>query len=626
MRTATIAAAILETLENRTLFDGQWDTNWGPGGVVEPQFSEHGVHNLEVAPGGRVVAFGHSVLGVGYAAQVFTEAGDTQVEAVLANDSGLAAIQPDGRYIIAGQRGTRQYAADGTLIRTFSGGHLSPIPSGKEERFRDVIVAPDGDIIVSGAVGTSLLDAQDAVIDWLGFEVYSAEGQFKHAVQNPVGYQLGAFGDGRVLAAAGGQIACYLPTGQLDPTFGNAGVITIGSGSETIRDVMLDKWGRIHVWWTSGTNDLVTRFKPSGLRDKLFGTNGTVLAEGLNLNGTLGSLQNQAITISPEGVVYVAEMINAGNDNHVAVGRFTQEGRKDLAWGAGGAATADITAGDITGGQARDIVVLPDGDVVVGAVDRPSTSNARRAKLVRFDGPDPAPAVPQLRLHDSRLTITGTAGNDVILVRSNAIMGWTVTVNGRDHVYDALEVQTISVAGGDGVDYIDARDLLLPIIPGIDFLVTIEGGDGDDILVGHAGRDRITGNDGNDKIHGWHGDDWLSGNAQKDRITGGNGNDTCLGNGARDFLVGEAGNDTLLGGDQPDTLLGMDGDDSVLGEGGHDRLYGGAGRDYLSGGGGNDWIYARDNAIDHVVGGAAYVDRAQVDEDDEVIAIEERLA
>ena len=123
------------------------------------------------------------------------------------------------------------------------------------------------------------------------------------------------------------------------------------------------------------------------------------------------------------------------------------------------------------------------------------------------------------------------------------------------------------------------------------------GGDGDDVLIGGPGRDRLFGRDGddslfggdgNDRLYGGRGDDTLSGGDGNDRLYGGRGDDTLFGGDGNDRLSGGKGDDTLSGGDGNDRLSGGKGDDILSGGGGNDRLSGGKGDDILSGGDGND--------------------------------------
>lgn len=71
-------------------------------------------------------------------------------------------------------------------------------------------------------------------------------------------------------------------------------------------------------------------------------------------------------------------------------------------------------------------------------------------------------------------------------------------------------------------------------------------------------------------------------------VDGGLGDDILIGAGGDATLRGGDGADTLIGGDGNDTLEGGAGDDILIGGAGDDTLFGGAGNDTLFGGSGND--------------------------------------
>jgi Ca2+-binding RTX toxin-like protein len=160
----------------------------------------------------------------------------------------------------------------------------------------------------------------------------------------------------------------------------------------------------------------------------------------------------------------------------------------------------------------------------------------------------------------------------------------------------------------------------------------MQGGLGDDSLIGGSGNDVIfggddletTGQDGNDTMLGGLGSDSLIGGSGNDVIFGGDdlettgqdGNDTMLGGLGNDSLIGGSGNDVIFGGDDlettaqdgSDTLEGSLGDDSLIGGSGDDVIFGGddletappdgsntlkggLGNDSLIGGSGNDIIF-----------------------------------
>jgi Ca2+-binding RTX toxin-like protein len=77
-------------------------------------------------------------------------------------------------------------------------------------------------------------------------------------------------------------------------------------------------------------------------------------------------------------------------------------------------------------------------------------------------------------------------------------------------------------------------------------------------------------------------------------------------------LEGGRGNDTLLGGRAFDHLSGGRGNDRLIGGRGSDRLKGGRGFDLLRGNAGSDRLLARDGQADRVLGGYG-IDKARID-------------
>lgn len=140
---------------------------------------------------------------------------------------------------------------------------------------------------------------------------------------------------------------------------------------------------------------------------------------------------------------------------------------------------------------------------------------------------------------------------------------------------------------------------------------TIEGTDGDDVLVGTPGPDVLCGHGGDDILIGLDGDDVLDGGDGVDTVSfeasscciradlaagtatgagndqlvsienliGSHGDDVLRGDAGPNVLSGLGGTDLLYGGDGDDYLLGGDGDDYLLGEGGTNVIDGGNGAD-----------------------------------------------
>jgi Ca2+-binding RTX toxin-like protein len=110
------------------------------------------------------------------------------------------------------------------------------------------------------------------------------------------------------------------------------------------------------------------------------------------------------------------------------------------------------------------------------------------------------------------MSLTGGAG--AVTLTSPSI---TVAISNAEPLFDTLAVNTLG-----GADLVSASDLASTSIR-----LTLNGGSGDDILVGSQGDDTINGEDGNDLIQGGNGNDTLDGGADTDTIDGGPGIDTA---------------------------------------------------------------------------------------------------
>lgn len=172
-----------------------------------------------------------------------------------------------------------------------------------------------------------------------------------------------------------------------------------------------------------------------------------------------------------------------------------------------------------------------------------------------------------------------------------------------DRLYD---IERLWTGRGDDLVTIGARDWETR---------EVDGGAGDDTLVGGDSHDVLRGGTGADLILGGDGADTLAGGSGADSLAGGAGFDTALYDDALrgvavDLAAGTAtvtggGTDALatieavVSGDGADTLRGdggandlrsRGGDDLLNGRGGNDTLDGGAGRDTLNGGAGSDTV------------------------------------
>ena len=118
------------------------------------------------------------------------------------------------------------------------------------------------------------------------------------------------------------------------------------------------------------------------------------------------------------------------------------------------------------------------------------------------------------------VTVNGTAGNDVAIVGQQGTdlqvvnLKPTVTVSAS-----SPETDHLTVAALDGDDVVDASG-----VSGASALLSLDGGNGDDALIGGPGNDTISGGAGDDVLVGGDGIDTLDGGPGDDTLIQGENN------------------------------------------------------------------------------------------------------
>jgi uncharacterized delta-60 repeat protein len=372
--------------------------------------------------------------------------------------------------------------------------------------------------------------------------------------------------------------------GSYDSTFGDDGIVrtSVGSSnvSSSINQVALLPDGKILAagGWNyinaEGGGFALARYDANGNLDTTFGNAGVSMVS-LGTGGSVG-----AINFDDDGNIILTSF------NDLAVVRFSAEGQFDESFGRAVSFGSPQPGWSHFSMFTPGATIQSNGKLVVAGQNEYSirgVGDFETAILHRIELDDAAPSPITFDAQTHVLTIIGTSEADVIEVGRRADMLYAA-VNGFGRAFEAADVQRIDADAGDGNDFMNFAGINAPIHArggsGIDRIAGgdrndtlegnaqrdyIDGGDGDDLVVGNGGQDRLRGLDGDDYLSGGAGNDFVQGNQGNDHIGGGASADILEGNegddtfnsahdGAVDQLFGGAGNDSLLAADQDDIL------------------------------------------------------------------------
>lgn len=284
-------------------------------------------------------------------------------------------------------------------------------------------------------------------------------------------------------------------------------------------------------------------------------------------------------------------------------------------------------------------------DISVSSGGRSARSLATVSSLptvTEQDAPQADAAPSSVDEQPAPASVSGFSDGDDNLTNADVLLSGVAMLGGNDTLVNAgtiigLDGVAIDMGtGNDQVTLLEGSQLYGEIRLGagddkltateIEQDLTVDAGEGNDIVLAGAGDDLIRGGDGDDLLDGGDGDDALQGGNGNDRLLGGLGDDFLFGSAGNDTLIGGAGNDLLDGGDGIDTVdysaetagvtvdLGtgkatgdgiaqdtLTGIENVIGSAGNDLLIGNGLANVLDGGAGNDTIVA--GAGDTVKGG-----------------------
>ena len=377
------------------------DPDFGTGGVVKAGITPYSDHRfateLALQGDGKILAVGTNTL-VRYHADGTLDTGfgtGGQVRVAFGSGSELlhaVAVQPDGRILVAGTAvdpvnlpadddfGLARFEADGSPDAGFgNGGVVVTDFNGRLDNARDILIQPDGAIVVVGAADAvdqfGSTDPDFALARYTSAgdpdPTFGAAGNGRATVniggRLNGGYAAALQSDGRIVvvgtvAASRGSdpdlgIARFDRNGVLDPTFGTGGIVWDDTPAEAewALDVAVDANDRILVSGSrvsGGDADaFVARYNAGGDPDAGFGNGGVAVS-------TLLWGANGIALDAGGGIVIVG-----ATPEDFGVVRLGTGGAPDTGFGDGG-----LVAIDFFGGfdEASDVVIQPDGRILVG--------------------------------------------------------------------------------------------------------------------------------------------------------------------------------------------------------------------------------------------------------------------
>ncbi|MCZ4608505.1 calcium-binding protein [Streptomyces sp. Lzd4kr] len=548
--------------------DGSVDTSFGGGdGEVVTDF-ENGndvAQRVAIQPDGKIVVAGrHQETDDEFAGCCwFTVArynsdgsvdtsfggGDGWVSPGLAGGAEEAvgvAVQPDGRIVAGAYAGgwfaVLRYLSDGTPDSSFGGGDGLTMTAfsdtgGGGASAQDMILQPNGKIVMAGSAGESFFDFA---------------------------------------------VARYNPDGSPDTTFSGDGKVTTDLGGYNWGEtVAVQSTGRIVVGGQSADRFALVRYNVDGSRDTAFGTGGVATTD---FGGTAGV---NDLVVQPDERIVAA---GSGSPGDFLLARFNPDGTLDTGFGTGGRATTDFGAGD----RANALALQTDGKAIAFGND----NNGRRLMARYLGGVGTPPPPPPPAGVDLSVTKTGTGAVSIgdratftVTVVNNSTTTSATGITLTDTVTGPAAT-VVSATPGQGTCTTSATGAtcaLGTLAAGARTTVTVvvepraTGTLTDRATASAAQSDPDTANNtatapttvnnarGCTRI-GTSGNDTMTGTAGTDVMCGLGGDDTINAGSGTDTVYGDFGNDRVDGGLNNDVLTGGPGNDTLLGNSGNDRL------------------------------------------------------
>jgi uncharacterized delta-60 repeat protein len=383
----------LESLEDRCLLSG---------GVLDPTFGTNGVVTTDVAS-----------LNASFASAVATYPKEGT-----ANDGKIVAVGTVGSPVQ--DMAVVRYNLDGSLDKTFGGsGQVTTSIGSSSEGAGDVIVQPDGKVVVAGWTGGNSSNFALVRYNADGSLDTSFGGKAKGVVSTDInnsrdyGWVMALQADGKIIVAGTTipknsttvdlALVRYNADGSLDTSFGTGGKVTrhfsaplaanIHGGIDLAIDPSTDPLdsnaGKIVVAAQLGTDTslgsmVVLRLNTNGSPDTSFGSNGAGYVSINTLNGGDAA----AVAVQSDDRIVVAG-INPGTPStgqDIGLARFNPDGTADTTFGSGGIVVSRLPNDE----RARSLAIGPDGKIVVAgdSFDLSLTNGTDPLMVARYNAAD----------------------------------------------------------------------------------------------------------------------------------------------------------------------------------------------------------------------------------------------
>lgn len=486
----------------------------------------------------------------------------TTVRDILTGDGGANAIngQSGDDTIYGGAGNDALTGGDGNDV-IYAGTGSDNVNAGNGS---DTVFVGEGVAVANGGAGIDTLNTSL----WSGdYSVNLATGLTNWAGESYLGFEnlvSGAGNDTLTGTAVGNAISGGIGNDQIygqaggDALNGEAGNDSLYGGADA--DVL-----------SGGDNDDV--LDGGAGNDTIFGGSGNdlVIAGQDSADGGAGmdTLDGSAVTVN------WAVDLGTGVTNQVGE-RYT--GFEVFLSGTGSdSLTGSAASETIYGGNGNDAISTGGGDdVLYGGEGFDILSKVGAGNVALYGGEGGGTFTV---IGSGAVTIVGGSGQDYINLTATSALNW-MTIDGgsglnpsggqnvdvvklfagavtldsvtRFSRIEALDMTGTSIVGTSGNDNLDFGGRFLSIVTSGG--VSIDGGEGNDVIGNVAGS-----RDGTP----------LGG---KDTLLGGGGNDTIFGGSDDDLLIGGSGFDVLAGGEGNDTLDGSDPFNALFGDGGDDLV------------------------------------------------------